>query len=102
MLSSIQICLLGPSGSAVKGGGLDKLYVQLGKEGGEGERLPLPRPLPLPCLLLLPCSLAGEVVEQGDGLLLRPLPLPCHLPLLCPLPLEVTGLRDLTEEGEGE
>ena len=85
---------MGPSGSAGKEGGLDKLYVQFGKEGGEGKCLPLPRPL------LLPWTLAGEVVEPGDGPLLCSLP----LPLLCPLPLagvEVTGLRDLTEEGEG-
>ena len=95
--SGLHILNVGSPGSALKGGGLDKLYVHLGK-GGESERLPLPCPLSLPRLLLLLLSPAGEVVEPGDGLLLR------HLPLPCPLPLagnEVTGLRDLTKEGEG-
>ena len=96
--SGLHILNVGPPGSALKGGGLDKLYIHLGKEGGESERLPLPCPLPLPRLLLLSLSPAGEVVEPGDGLLLRPLPLPCPLPLAAN---EVTGLQDLAKEGEG-
>ena len=82
MLSSIQICLLyyvlkelvikkeweicvcsALLRSPYTKCGPFRISCERGKEGGEGVRLLPPCPLPLPCLLLLPCSLAREVVE---------------------------------------
>ena len=64
---------VGPMGSPVKGGRLDKEYMQLGKVSGTLPYL-LPLSHPLPLLRPLP----GAVVGVGDKLLplLHTLPLP--------------------------
>ena len=114
---------MGPIGSPLKGGRLDKEYLWLGKESATLQ-CPLPHPLPLPRPLpgavegigdeLLSRSgplplfrpLVEEVKEATNKLLLWfpflpcplpiPLPHPLPLPLLCPLPLPRFLLTELS------